>query len=104
MAPSDFANASVDEILDDLTTDEAILLTAGVGFWHTHKIERLGVPAIKVCSPLILSSPKINNEDQVSDGPNGIRGNHFFMSTPAKCLPVCWTNFCPSIIADRYCC
>ena len=25
---------------------------------------------------------------QVSDGPNGIRGNHFFMSTPAKCLPV----------------
>lgn len=24
---------------------------------------------------------------QVSDGPNGIRGNHFFMSTPAKCLP-----------------
>ena len=24
---------------------------------------------------------------QVSDGPNGVRGNHFFMSTPAKCFP-----------------
>ncbi|KAJ2929628.1 hypothetical protein H1R20_g7478, partial [Candolleomyces eurysporus] len=52
MPPSDFANANIDEIVDKLTTEEAIGLIAGV-----------------------------------SDGPNGIRGNHFFMGTPAKALP-----------------
>ncbi|KAF6758389.1 beta-glucosidase [Ephemerocybe angulata] len=70
MPPSDFANANIDEIVEKLTTEEAIHLIAGVGFWHTHAIDRLGVPAVKV-----------------SDGPNGVRGNHFFMSTPAKVLP-----------------
>ncbi|RDB14548.1 putative beta-glucosidase I [Hypsizygus marmoreus] len=65
-----FANAYIDAILESLTTDEEISLTAGVGFRHTHQIERLGVPAIKV-----------------SDRPSGIRGNYFFMGTPAKCLP-----------------
>ena len=48
MPPSDFATVNIDEVLHDLTTDEAILLTAGVGFWYTHSIERLGIPAIKV--------------------------------------------------------
>ena len=44
----DFATADIDKVLDELTTDEAILLTAGVGFWHTHSVDRLGIPAIKV--------------------------------------------------------
>ncbi|KAJ7182828.1 beta-glucosidase [Mycena crocata] len=70
MPPSDFARANISEIVDKLTTEESIQLIAGVGFWKTHAVERLGVPAIKV-----------------SDGPNGVRGNHFVMGTPAKCLP-----------------
>lgn len=47
MAPSDFAKANIDEIVSELTTEEAILLIAGVGFWHTHAIDRLGIPAVK---------------------------------------------------------
>jgi beta-glucosidase len=48
MAPSDFAKANINEIVEKLTTDEAIQLIAGVGFWHTYQVDRLGIPAIKV--------------------------------------------------------
>lgn len=48
MPPSDFATADIDKVLNELTTDETILLTAGVGFWRTHRVDRLGIPAIKV--------------------------------------------------------
>ncbi len=55
--PSDFANANIDEIVDALNLPEAIDLVAGVGFWHTATVPRLGVPAIKVSGipPLALA-------------------------------------------------
>ena len=48
MPPSDFATADIDKVLNEMTTDEAILLTAGMGFWYTHSVDRLGIPSIKV--------------------------------------------------------
>lgn len=90
--PSDFANANLDEIVEALSQEEAISLTSGVGFWHTAAIPRLGVPAIKARRSIICSYGQVSDCDfpcvQVSDGPNGVRGNHFFRSTPAKVIPV----------------
>ena len=53
MVPSDFAKADIPRIVEQLTLEEALALTAGVGFWHTHGIPRLGVPPIKVLSPFL---------------------------------------------------
>jgi beta-glucosidase len=48
MPPSDFANADIDGIVDNLSVEEAVKLIAGVGMWHTAAVERLSIPAIKV--------------------------------------------------------
>jgi beta-glucosidase len=45
-------------LIQDLTLEEKITLISGFDSWHTHKIERLNIPSIKM-----------------SDGPNGVRGN-----------------------------
>ncbi|KAK1729300.1 hypothetical protein CaCOL14_002578 [Colletotrichum acutatum] len=60
----------VEALLEQLTLEEKISLTAGVGWWHTATVERLGIRPIRL-----------------SDGPNGVRGTHFFDSTPSACLP-----------------
>lgn len=48
MAPSNFATADIDKVVEQLSLEEAISLIAGVGFWNTHPIPRLGIPAMKV--------------------------------------------------------
>ncbi|GKT41948.1 putative beta-glucosidase I [Colletotrichum spaethianum] len=60
----------VEALIEQLTLEEKVALTAGVGWWHTATIDRLGIKPIRL-----------------SDGPNGVRGTHFFDSTPSACLP-----------------
>ncbi|EWY92291.1 beta-glucosidase [Fusarium oxysporum NRRL 32931] len=65
-----YARMDVEALIQQLTLEEKVQLTAGVGWWHTAAIERLSIPPIRL-----------------SDGPNGVRGTHFFDSTPSSCLP-----------------
>ncbi|KAK7418414.1 hypothetical protein QQZ08_011264 [Neonectria magnoliae] len=60
----------VEALIEQLTLEEKVALTAGTGWWHTTAIDRLSIPSIRL-----------------SDGPNGVRGTHFFDSTPSACLP-----------------
>ncbi|KAI3545279.1 glycoside hydrolase family 3 [Colletotrichum abscissum] len=76
-APKEVAVFDVEDVLEKLTVQEKIdllaaLLTipAGIDFWHTKSIPRLGVPSVRL-----------------SDGPNGVRGTRFFNGVPAACFP-----------------
>jgi beta-glucosidase len=71
MSLAEFRTASIPEILKKLTKDEKILLISAPNWWHTNKVDRLGIPSVKM-----------------SDGPNGVRGSSHFVSTPAHCIPV----------------
>ncbi|OAX79924.1 hypothetical protein ACJ72_05751 [Emergomyces africanus] len=64
------ATLDVEKVISELTTDEKVALTAGVDFWHTAAVHRLGIPSLRF-----------------SDGPNGVRGTQFFNSVPSACFP-----------------
>jgi beta-glucosidase len=54
------AGVSPEALIDQLTIEEQVSLLAGVDFWHTAQVDRLGIPALRV-----------------SDGPVGARGTRF---------------------------
>ncbi|KIJ31838.1 glycoside hydrolase family 3 protein [Sphaerobolus stellatus SS14] len=82
MTATDFRTANIAELLAKLTKDEKFLLLAAPNWWNTNKIERLGVPSVRM-----------------SDGPNGVRGSSHFVSTPAQCIP-CATSLASTFDAD----
>lgn len=76
------ADIDVEKVLSELTLAEKIGLTAGVDFWHTYKVERLGVPTLRL-----------------SDGPNGVRGTKFVNGAPSACFP-CGTGLASTFNKD----
>jgi beta-glucosidase len=63
----------IEALIRKMTLEEKVSLLAGIDFWHTRKIERLGIPSVKV-----------------TDGPHGARTmdekNPNF-TLPATCFP-----------------
>jgi beta-glucosidase len=70
-ANNPFLHINVEELVSKLSQEEKILLLGAPNWWNTSKIERLGVPSVRM-----------------SDGPNGVRGSSHFLSSPAQCIPV----------------
>ncbi|KAH7343148.1 putative beta-glucosidase precursor [Rhizoctonia solani] len=70
MPPHHFERLDVEKVVANLSLAEKTRLLAGVGWWHTYAIKRLGIPALRF-----------------TDGPNGARGTKFFEGVPAACFP-----------------
>ncbi|KAG8948268.1 hypothetical protein FRC04_009906 [Tulasnella sp. 424] len=86
MAPTKFIDANISDVLAQLSDEEKMTLLGAPNWWNTNKIDRLGVPPIRM-----------------SDGPNGVRGSSHFLSSPAQCIP-CATSmgatFDPELIRE----
>ncbi|KAJ7498628.1 glycoside hydrolase family 3 protein [Mycena latifolia] len=60
----------IDQTLAKLSRAQKIKLLSGSGMWHTEALPEAGIPPMRM-----------------SDGPNGVRGTHFFNGVPASCFP-----------------
>ncbi|CAE6460319.1 unnamed protein product [Rhizoctonia solani] len=69
-ANNPFLHINIEELVSKLSQEEKIRLLGAPNWWNTSKIERLGVPSVRM-----------------SDGPNGVRGSSHFLSSPAQCIP-----------------
>lgn len=72
------------QILVQMTIEEKAMLVSGKNFWHTHALERLGVPSM-----------------MLTDGPHGLRkqgvkGDHLGISAslPSTCFPTAAATAC----------
>ncbi|KAL6247649.1 hypothetical protein RBB50_004997 [Rhinocladiella similis] len=70
METSSYSPPNLECIISQLTVREKASLLAGADLWTTVKVDRLGIPALKV-----------------SDGPNGARGAQFHGSVTSACFP-----------------
>ncbi|KAG8855137.1 hypothetical protein FRB96_007175 [Tulasnella sp. 330] len=81
-----FLDADLSKLIQELSDDEKIAMLSGPDWWNTRKVERFGIPAIRM-----------------SDGPNGARGASHLLSSPAQCIP-CATSlgstFDPELIHE----
>jgi beta-glucosidase len=73
----------VERLLDAATVEELVALTAGLDFWHTVPVPRLGIPSMRV-----------------SDGPVGARGTRFDgeASIDAPCSTLLAAAWDPSLV------
>ncbi len=60
----------IESLIAQMTLEEKISMLAGVDFWHTVSVKRLGIPAMKV-----------------TDGPVGARGAAFSDGPTSACFP-----------------
>ncbi|KAK0726967.1 beta-glucosidase [Lasiosphaeria miniovina] len=64
------ADLDVEKKLRELSVSDKCDLLAGQDFWHTKSLPKHDIPSIRM-----------------SDGPNGVRGTHFFNGVPSACFP-----------------
>ena len=68
----------IDKLISEMTLEEKAGLCSGADFWHTKKVDRLGIPDV-----------------MVSDGPHGLRKQDIDTVDPNESIKaVCFPSAC----------